>query len=290
MRRTHRSLRTLLPRTLLRGVCGAAAFLLMAGAVRAQDEEQMPSGWMGVYVARGPEGTIIQSVSPDAPAQKAGLAAGDTILSYNGIDAHYDGSDESARRVLAFRQLLTPGRHIKLRVRRNGVVRTATVVVAKRHESDDVVVEFPQPSEPPKPPPHPKGVSSSRITIQTDSTSVSVQFGSPLIPMLLMSGTMIQNGVVQFAGASLTPVTSELADVLHTLSEGMLVIAVAPSSPARVAGLKGGDVILKVDSVRKATPTAFLELLDEKQAEPRAQRISFSVFRNGKTRRIALRW
>jgi serine protease Do len=46
------------------------------------------AGWLGLFIADpGPamgSGVLVQSVEPDSPAQKAGLAAGDFLLKYNG--------------------------------------------------------------------------------------------------------------------------------------------------------------------------------------------------------------
>jgi serine protease Do len=91
------------------------------------------SGWVGVSLIQTGHGDdpdamrmeypVVASVEPGSPAQAAGLAAGDTVLSYNNVDAHEDP--------LAVQRFLRPGQRLVIRYRR-GEVRSAALTVANR--------------------------------------------------------------------------------------------------------------------------------------------------------------
>lgn len=80
-------------------------------------------------------GATISAVTPDGPAAKAGLQAGDIITRFNGIalaDAAPGDSDASApgRKLVELAQALSPGDTVKLEYRRGTANKTATVVAA----------------------------------------------------------------------------------------------------------------------------------------------------------------
>ncbi len=62
----------------------------------------------------GPEGALITSVSPDSPAEKAGLKVGDVILDINGARV----SERNQLRMQV--SLMNPDQNVKLKVFRNG--------------------------------------------------------------------------------------------------------------------------------------------------------------------------
>jgi thiol-disulfide isomerase/thioredoxin len=116
VRRTSRTFRAF-----VRGAGAVAAFLLVASTVRAQDEQEppAPTGWLGVgQVVYGTSGAVVGFVNPAGPAKKAGLVAGDTIISFNSMDATKEN----------LHKLLTPGTPIAVHLRHNKE-RTVTVVV-----------------------------------------------------------------------------------------------------------------------------------------------------------------
>src|SRR6185436_8611920 len=65
----------------------------------------------------------ISSVDPSSPAQRAGLAAGDTLLAYDGQDVR--GAEISMTR------LLRPNSKVVIRVRRDGRIKELPVIVAE---------------------------------------------------------------------------------------------------------------------------------------------------------------
>jgi membrane-associated protease RseP (regulator of RpoE activity) len=95
-----------------------------------------PKGYFGVTISSVPLRTSLQSgyivsycdypvveaVDPGSPAERAGLAAGDTIVAFNGRDVRAGMVDYSA--------LLAPAANVRVRTRRDGRTRETTVRVA----------------------------------------------------------------------------------------------------------------------------------------------------------------
>ena len=97
----------------------------------------MMPGWIGIVVSGAPTQIRVESnemfmryllypqivsVDPTSPAQRAGLAPGDTLVAYNGRDVRADE--------ISMTRLLVPKSTVKVRVRRDGKVKDLPVVVA----------------------------------------------------------------------------------------------------------------------------------------------------------------
>ena len=164
-------------------------------------------------------GVEIKRVEPDSPAEKAGLKESDVVLEYNG--QRVEGGDSLARMVRE-----TPvGRTAKLLISRDGNAQTVTATVGRRKDDGAFARGFrfnvPMPPMPPMPSidmPHPvMTMRTPRIGLETESLS------------------------------------GQLADFFG-VKEGVLVRSVDRDSPAEKAGLKAGDVILKVDGRSVSRP------------------------------------
>jgi serine protease Do len=73
----------------------------------------------------GPEGALVSNVSPDSPAAKAGLEAGDVILSING--APIAESNQLRMQV----SMMNPDQSVKLKIFRNGQTREVAVQISE---------------------------------------------------------------------------------------------------------------------------------------------------------------
>lgn len=101
-------------------------------------------------------------------------------------------------------------------------------------------------------------------------------------PEQLAFGVMGDRAV---AGAELAPVSPELGAYFGT-RKGVLVIRVAPDTPAARAGLEAGDVVLRADGTELETPRDLRRvLLDADDREVRLQ-----YLRKEKRRETTLRW
>jgi serine protease Do len=164
-------------------------------------------------------GVEVTSVMADSPAAKAGLKEGDVVLEFNGEKVQ--GGEQLTRLVRE-----TPaGRQVKLGVWRNGAMQTLTATVEARKQAMMGGQGWPLgdlnlPRIPPMPP-------------------------MPDIPRMMM---IDRNGMLGIEGESLGQ-EAQLADFFG-VKDGVLVKAVIRNSAAEKAGIKAGDVIVKVGDTK----------------------------------------
>ncbi len=162
-------------------------------------------------------GVEIVTVAPDCPAQQAGLKEHDVILELNGARVE---SVEQFRRMV---REVPVGRTVKLLISRDGGQQTVNVKLGERPRAGHLLRE---PGErfsftlPPMP----------RIEI-------------PDVPEINIFSRSARLGM---EGESLTKQLGEFFGIPG--NEGVLVRSVTANTPAEKAGLKAGDVIIKVDS------------------------------------------
>ena len=111
----------------------------MARQISAQllDNGKVTRGWLGVVLqpltpdlaasfgADGKKGALISEVSPDSPADRAGLKAGDVVLE---IDGHTVGTPGDVARAVG---LVAPGRKAKLSVWRDKAQKSVEIVLGE---------------------------------------------------------------------------------------------------------------------------------------------------------------
>jgi serine protease Do len=247
------------------GAAALAAVLVLVGAVftgaRANDEGKKDvhkkvvifrsgGSWLGVQIAdvdmdRGKElglkdvhGAEVQSVAPGSPAEEAGIKEGDVITEYQGT--RIEGVAQLTRLVRE-----TPsGRTAHVEVYRNGSSKDLTVQMkAREHDGDDEdlpghmqiwtdddgdgkMTWFRTPT-----PPEPPDVNLEELEgLQDKLTMLGVPGGRPRL------------------GVTVDSVGKQLAEYFGVKQgSGVLVTSVGKGSAAESAGIKAGDVIVKVD-------------------------------------------
>jgi serine protease Do len=194
-------------------------------------------------------GAEVTRVEEDGPAAKAGMKEGDVVLEYNGQAVH--GIDEFQRLI----RETPPGRQVKMVVWRNGAPQTLTVMVGERKgmamSGDDGAWSFTMPPMPPMTPMPDIEIPSFRMTYQN--------------PMLGIDGE------------ALGP-QEQLADFFG-VKDGVLVKVVKKNSPADKAGLKAGDVIVKVDDSKITTTSEITRALRNLRSK---RNFTVTVVRNKK--------
>ena len=252
-------------------------------------------GWIGIVVSGAPTQIRVEnremflryliypqivSVDPTSPAQRAGLAPGDTLMAYNGRDVRADE--------ISMTRLLVPKSTVKVRVRRDGKVKDLPVVVAdapakireRRLEEMGGVKPMwyampPVPAPAPGAPATPPGGFRPPPVPQFERTPVI----APLPPMFSFSGV---------AGAQVVTLSESMKRSLG-LPAGVLVTSVPMSSLAAESGLEEGDVILRVGQESVATVRDLRELVARAASE--GERSVTLELRRGKDRRtLTLRW
>jgi serine protease Do len=173
-------------------------------------------------------GVEVKSVDHDSPAAKAGLKEADVVLEYNG--QRIEGTEQFVRLVRE-----TPiDRQVKLLVWRNGSSETLTATIGHRMdqysfrtgdgEDGDVTIEVPpMPPMPPMP-------------------EMPAMPEMPTMPDVRVYG-LSRTGLL---GIDCEPLGSQLAGFFG-VKDGVLVRSVAKDSAAEKAGMRAGDVVVKVD-------------------------------------------
>jgi len=194
---------------------GEAEASLPGGAVA-------PSGYMGLSLSGAqirivtPDGVmtshcdypLVETVDVGSPAARAGIAAGDTLVAYNGRDV--------TQSAVNYAELITAGTTVRVRVRRSGKAREVPVVVDARRDEERA--------------------GSARMIVR------GVPLSSPAMPTSMLN----PSGVAVLAGAQFATMDTEFAQSLG-LDPGVLVLRVPAGTPAADAGLRSGDVVRSVN-------------------------------------------
>lgn len=154
-------------------------------------------------------------ITPDSPAEKAGIKTGDVVTQYNG--QRVEGMDQFSRMVRE-----TPaGREVKIDIVRNGAPQTITAKLAARPAISGQLIPAP---------------------IQNP-----FELRFPDMPQSRMTWRSTMLGIEAEA------LDGQLAEYFG-VKEGVLVRTVTPGAAADKAGIKAGDVIVRVDDAKVATP------------------------------------
>lgn len=172
-------------------------------------------------------GVEITQVEENSPAAKAGLKEGDVVLEYNGQPV--EGGEQLSRLVRE-----TPiGRQVKVGVWRNGSMQSLTAAV-EQHKGGMVFANGAGPFVMPEVR-IPEQMQSFRMP-NMDLPGFGMSYSSPMLGIM---------------GESLGS-EEQLAEFFG-VKDGVLVKSVNKGSAAEKAGIKAGDVIVKVDEEKIAT-------------------------------------
>ncbi len=272
-------------------VCGTGAllgFLAAGSAVPAQTSVMVepPAGWFGVTLSdeglldeRG--GTffqgypVVSEVEPNSPAAKAGVLPGDILVSFNSHDMR--GS------VFQLRSWLKPGAPFELRLQRKNAVRVVHGTLGRAPEGwrEKVVIDL-RPID--------AFESRTRTTRRPPMQSTQkVMVRTPLpsrVPPALIPNFTFGSGVYPFAGMEFTALNEDIRDVLGVKPEGVFVTNVVDGTPARISGLRGGDVLILANGAKLITPVDLVEAI----AEAENRTLNLRIIRKRKPQTLTLRW
>jgi serine protease Do len=228
----------------------AAAMALQRGA----------SSFLGIGVAeidserakslnlKDEHGIEVKSVEAESPAAKAGIKEGDVVLEYDG--QRVEGTEQFMRLVRE-----TPaGRQAKLLISRNGANQTLIATIGKRPsgffaytgDADAFRDSF-------------EGFQRELDTFNRQLPR-GPEIRMPDMPQNLMSWRS------QTLGIESESLGSQLAEYFG-VKQGVLVRSVNKGSAAEKAGLKAGDVIVKVDDKKVAGPREMASILRESRSK-----------------------
>jgi serine protease Do len=195
----------------------ARVYMFGDGAYLGVDVQDVTKDRLPALKLKEERGAEVSMVDQDGPAGKAGLKEGDVILTFNGEKI------ESAEQLKRMIHETPPGRSVALGVSRNGQMTNLNAQLADRRELARSMGNpyAPHVMIPPMPP-----IEIPRIQVFTTSSTPRV-------------------------GISVEPLSPQLGDFFGAPNgQGLLIRSVEKGSPADQAGLKAGDVIIKVGGER----------------------------------------
>jgi 2-alkenal reductase len=84
-----------------------------------------------------------------------------------------------------------------------------------------------------------------------------------------------------------TALNEDIRDLLGVKAEGVFVTNVVEGTPARIAGLKGGDVLLLANGVKLESPVDLVQAIAEAQDR---KTLTLRILRKRKPQTLTLRW
>ncbi len=272
------ALRTLALITLTAAFVPCLSPLAEAAQFTQEEEAQIilisaPSGYIGVYIRdvdetraatlklKGPGGAEIVALDHDAPACKAGLRVEDVILSIGGTEIV---SADQLRRAM---REMPAGKRVTVAFSRQGKLMEAKLQLADREALAQQA--WARHFSVPEPDPAP--------TIQTFAGGNSFTGKSLAAPP--------PDGSVLYIGAVVDPVGPQLGKYFGVRDgTGLLVRSVEADSPAAVAGLRAGDVVLTANGTRLTSRADWMASLRASEGRP----VQLMVVRHRKEQPVTL--
>lgn len=286
-------------------------------------------GWLGVTTQSTDEdlrrgldltrdGLLVNQVSDDSPADRAGLRKGDVILTYDG---HGVTEPEDLRQLVRDSD---PGTSVSLGIWRDGERRTLRVQVGELPESEDDSLDVPTPPTPPTAPRAPRapraertprssrddGETHRRMIIngrevpedEMDDQMKKLRIeglDEQLKGMKELKGLKGMRGFEGWAprggsdmffvpsargrlGVRVEKLNGDLAQALGASGDkGVLVLEVLEDTPAQKAGVRAGDVIVHVGDADVNSPEELVQALRSEEGK-----VDIVLLRRGTRRTI----
>lgn len=174
-------------------------------------------------------GVEVTRVDADSPAEKAGLKAGDAVLEYQGNRV------EGAEQFVRFVRETPVGRQVRLKIVRAGSNQTLTATIGERQNG--ILGMSPKDRE----------RMEQEMSRVRDRLRNWPEVRMPDVPHAVMGW---RSGMLGIDGES---VESQLAEFFG-VKEGVLVRGVPKEMPAAKAGIKAGDVIVRIEENKVRSP------------------------------------
>ena len=222
----------------------------------------------------GEPGIVITAIAPDSPADLAGVATKDVLLSIN--DRRVETREQLAS---AIRQIPADS-EVSLRVRRGSEYKMlkAKLAPAPATEPEQQLFAFVHKLEAMKaelnsiPASDPKRPNmEAKVNMMTNFVQVLTSPAPPDIRLRVLYGFEVQ------------PLTGQLMNYF-AVTNGLLVASVADKNKAARAGLQAGDVIVKAGDQPVSNMLSLINALDNSKGEV----IEISVSRRKETIKISL--
>lgn len=232
-------------------------------------------------------GAEVTQVDHDGPACKVGVREHDVILQLNGQTI--EGA-EQLRRML---HEIPAGRSVTIVFSHEGQQQTVTAQLANREALErqawDQHIPVPLPEQPTSQTP----AASDHADHGQASPSVGLGFFGAHAPSASTSvvphatdrnliGTLLPPA---YTGAALETLGPQLAEYFGAVDgNGLLIRSIEANSPAAIAGLKAGDVVVRVNQVTVLTGADWLRPMHESKGRP----VQVTVLREKKEQTLTL--
>lgn len=223
------------------------------------EEKKIERGWLGVYVQdvtkdlkeamdlKSKRGVLVRDVVEDSPADEAGIKSEDVILIFDGNKLKDSGD------LISLIRQTSPGNEADLVIVRDGKEKTVTVVLGKVPRDDLRMLELIP------------GFELGKFKPYSYSFSV-------------FSGGRI--------GVKVQDLNEQLGEYFGVKDgEGALVTEVDEDGPAYEAGLRAGDVIVKVDDEEIEDVD---DLTDEISDKEEGDKVAIEVIRDRKSKNFTV--
>ena len=211
----------------------------------------------------------VEAVERESPAERAGIQSGDMILAF-------DGKDLKAGRI-PLNAMLRPGKTVAVRLTRDNRSRSVDVQVEERPRA--VALRTPR---------------SVRVQVLPGDVIVEApeaeMFGplprvpEPPIPALA-PGWPGPDRMRYTVGAEMIALDRTLGEP-YGIDHGLLVVEVGPRTPAALAGVQKGDILLSVDGQElRSVPSLIRAVGRADDSEVRLE-----LLRKGERKVVALKW
>ena len=268
--------------TLVAAMLAISPIAAHAQKAMGQAPKKDGKGWVGVLITTGigeqnAEGKlvfndypVIESIDPGSPAEKAGLRAGDMLISINKQDFKKDP--------IPMNDLLRPGSTLTFRYRRDNVARISKMIVAERPAGTSRVVRIYEIGPDP-------GYRRAQAEEMLKTARVRGMLAPPAVSIApLIFGTGIPS--IAIAGAEMTQLNEGLRELVNLKGDGIFIVNVTMPSIAAEAGLRSGDVIVRAANQSVENPGQLIEIM--RAAVDRS--LALQILRKQKEQNLTLRW
>ncbi|MBB5340300.1 PDZ domain-containing protein [Tunturiibacter gelidoferens] len=246
-------------RTVLGGAMGAGSHKYATQGYLGVETRDVSDDQVGSLRMKEARGAEIVSLDHDGPACKAGMRMHDVILQMNGQGV--DGQ-EQLKRLLRDQPV---GRTVSFVISRDGQTMTMTMQMADRLTVGQQAWE--QHYTVPAPGSGPSGSVRGGNSFMGGGSTSSGTTAIPKGHREMLAMNMILSS--SYTGAQLEVMGPQLAGFFGAEGgAGLLVRSVDSNSPAEQAGLKAGDVVVRVNSIAVSSGTDWTKTIHDNRGRP----------------------
>ena len=264
----------------------------IAGAQTPAPIPEPPAGWFGVTISDNAmvdddlnaffdSYPVVSKVEPGSPAAKAGVQKGDVLIKF---DTH-----DMRGGAIQMKKWLKPGAPFVLQLRRNDQLKQVRGILQPRPEGwKELAIVTLSPGQDIER----RAGAIGGEPLPSPGMLVRTRVRSPEpLPSVLVPAMGYGGGVYPFAGAEFTALNDDLRDALGVKTSGVFVTNVMDGSPARTAGLRGGDIIVKADGSKVHGPYDLVGAIRNADArDTNNHTIELQILRKNKLQALTLRW